>query len=557
VPPVKRTRLWLADRENLLFLGLIVAHLIPLWAFRYFPSQDGPAHLENATVVREYHDPARTAFRAYYMFNPRLTPNWVGHLVLVGLMSLMPPLVAEKAFLSGYVILLPVAVRYAVTAVSRDSGFLAVLGFPFVYNYLFHMGFYTFSYSLAMFFFVSGYWLKHRKRFGLREAVTLAMLSLLLYFCHIVSTVTAFLEIVLMTGWLLLPDFATQVRQRRCVRQALRNATTLLRPLYALVPTCLLAAMFLVRNRQSQLSWADKPPLKTMVKELFSLHSLVSYEQREVWAARAVVCLFGAIIAYLLVSRRVPLRLTFWNGFALVVVIYALIYLIGPSAVSNGSYIHERMNLYPFLALIIWFAAQSYGPIARRSIQALAIATAGVFLGLHSASYGKLNGYITEYLSGMPYIAPNTTLLPISFSRVDAPDGRPLSLRIDVFLNEAGYIAVERHVVDLGNYEASQTPFFPTVFRPSINPGVQLHYAPLDSASGQFRALPTGLLCYPRRTDGRIDYVLVWGVRDQDRGRDVPRLIFAQLKEGYDLIYVSPQRGLMQLYRRKGLKAES
>lgn len=554
---MKCTRLWLADRENLLFLGMIVAHLIPLWAFRYFPSQDGPAHLENAAIVREYHDPARTAFRAYYVFNQRFTPNWAGHLALAGLVSVMPPLVAEKVFLSGYVILLPVAVRYAVAAVGRDSGFLALLGFPFVYNYLLHMGFYTFSYSLAMFFFVSGYWLKHRQRFGLRETVTLAMLSLLLYFCHIVSTVTAFLEIVLMTGWLLFPDLARQMRRRRSARQSLPTVTTLLRPLYALVPTCLLAAMFLVRNQQSRLSWEDKPPLKTMLKELVSLHSLVSYEEQEVWAARAVVCLFGGIIAYLLVSRRVPLRLTFWNGFALVVAMYIVIYLAGPSAVSSGSYIHERMSLYPFLVLILWFAAQSYGPVARRSIQALAIAASGVLLGLHSAAYGRLDGYITEYLSAIPHIAPNTTLLPISFSRVNAPDGRPISLRIDVFLNEAGYIAVERHVVDLGNYEASQTPFFPTVFRPSLNPGVQLHYAPLDSASGEFRALPTGLLCYPRRTGGRIDYVLIWGVRGQDRERDVPRLIFSQLKEGYDLIYVSPQRGLMQLYRRKGLKSAS
>jgi len=212
---LKRIQAWLTDRENLLFLAMIVVYLIPLWAFRYFPSQDGPSHLANATIIREYHEPDRTAFRAYYVFNQRFTPNWAGHLVLAGLMSLMSPLVAEKVFLSGYVILLPVAIRYAVLAVRRDSGFLAVLGFPFVYNYPLHMGFYTFSYSLAMFFFVSGYWLKHRERFGLREMVTLAILSILLYLCHIVSAVAAFLELVLMAVWLVLPEFGRRVRQRR------------------------------------------------------------------------------------------------------------------------------------------------------------------------------------------------------------------------------------------------------------------------------------------------------------------------------------------------------
>jgi hypothetical protein len=552
----KRGQVWLTDRENLLFLVLIVVHLIPLWAFSYFPSQDGPAHLANATILREYHHPNCTAFRAYYVFNQNFTPNWAGHLVLAGLTWLMPLLVAEKVFLSGYVILLPFAVRYAVSAIREDSKFLAVLAFPFVYNYTLHMGFYSFSYSLATFFFVSGYWLKHRERFRFRETVTLAVLLLVLYFGHMVSTVAAFTEIVLMTTWAILPQFAGRARQQRLLLGTFRSALPQLRPLYALVPTIMLSALFLVQNRQGQLSWEDKPPLRTAVKDLFSLHSLVSYEEREVWAARAVAALFAGIVVYLLLSRRVALRLTFWNGFVLLAAVYAGIYLIGPSAVSNGSYIHDRMNLYPFLALILWFARPPYGPIARRSIQVLAVGLAGVLLGFHSMKYAELNDYIEEYLSGTPRVEPNTTLLPISFSQGgDTPGARPLSLRINVLLNVPGYIAAERHVVDLGNYEASQTPLFPILFRPRFNPVEQLDYAPLDSASGELRGIPTALLSYPRRTGGRIDYVLVWGVRERDRGRPIPKLLFTQLGEGYDLIYVSPQRGLMQLYRRKDFRS--
>jgi hypothetical protein len=45
----------LTNRDNLLFLFLIVVHLIPLWAYQYFPSQDGPAHLANATIIRPRH----------------------------------------------------------------------------------------------------------------------------------------------------------------------------------------------------------------------------------------------------------------------------------------------------------------------------------------------------------------------------------------------------------------------------------------------------------------------------------------------------------------------
>jgi hypothetical protein len=544
----------LNDGENRLFLALVLVHLIPLWAFGYFPSQDGPAHLGNAAIIRDYHDPASTAFRAYYVFNQRFTPNWAGHLVLAGLMSLMPPGIAEKAFVSGYVILLPVAIRYAVLAARPDAGFLAVLGFPFVYNYLLHMGFYTFSYSLAMFFFVTGYWLRHRERCGVREMVVLAILSILLYFCHIVSAVAVLLELLVMAVWLLLPEFVGMVHRRRFDPGALRSALPALRPLGGLVPALLLAGLFLVQSTQRHVSWEDKPPLKTVVADLLSLHALVSYEQREVWIARAVAGLFLAIIVYLLLSGRLARQLTFWNGFALVAVVYALVVLVGPSSIGAGSYIHDRMNLYPFLVLIIWFAGHSYGRIARRSIQTLAVGMAGVLLVLHSLKYAELSDYISEYLSGSSYIEPNTTLLPISFSqRGDVAGPGPLSSRIDVFLNVAGRIAAERHVVDLGNYEAAQTPFFPIRFRPGLNPAEQLHYAPVDSASGDITAVPTDLLSYPQRTGGRIDYVLVWGLRAQDRSLAIPRRILGQLEESYTLIYSSPQRGLMQLYRRKDL----
>src|SRR5262245_61763702 len=104
-------RLWLADYENLLFVVLIAAHLVPLWTFRFFPSQDGPAHLANASILVDYDNPARTALRTYYVLNRTLTPNWVGHLTLAALMTRLPPLTAEKVFLSGYVVLFPLAIR--------------------------------------------------------------------------------------------------------------------------------------------------------------------------------------------------------------------------------------------------------------------------------------------------------------------------------------------------------------------------------------------------------------------------------------------------------------
>ena len=44
--------------EATLFWVLALAHLAPVWYFRYVPTQDGPAHLNNAQIIRDIGDPA-------------------------------------------------------------------------------------------------------------------------------------------------------------------------------------------------------------------------------------------------------------------------------------------------------------------------------------------------------------------------------------------------------------------------------------------------------------------------------------------------------------------
>jgi hypothetical protein len=70
-------------------------------------------------------------------------------------------------------------------------------------------------------FFVLGYWLKYQERFAWREAVRLGVLSLVLYFCHIVSLGMACIAIALLGTWLMACDFRHQLRERPGDYQAL------------------------------------------------------------------------------------------------------------------------------------------------------------------------------------------------------------------------------------------------------------------------------------------------------------------------------------------------
>ena len=61
-----------APVERLCALATAAA-LVPIWIFRYFPTQDGPSHLYNAFVLSHYFDASSVVTHAYFALNPRLS----------------------------------------------------------------------------------------------------------------------------------------------------------------------------------------------------------------------------------------------------------------------------------------------------------------------------------------------------------------------------------------------------------------------------------------------------------------------------------------------------
>jgi hypothetical protein len=140
-----------------------------------------------------------------------------------------------------------------------------------------------------------------------------------------------------------------------------------------------------------------------------------------------------------------------------------------------------------------------------------------------------------------------------------------LAWQINSFLHTGGYIAAYRGLVDLLNYSANSDwfPLFPLRFRPELNPFRHLvpshdvrlaHEAPTHPLEWEPPALD--FLSYTQRTGGRVDYVLVWYVRSDLREHPDTKAIFYRLEQQYMLLYTSPQRGFMRLYRRQAVGRE-
>ena len=323
-------------------------------------------------------------------------------------------------------------------------------------------------------------------------------------------------------------------------------------------PTGILALMFLGRQG---VTGTSSPSAWALLRDLVHLRVLTSYDPLERWCARALMVLFVIVSVSLLVSKIRQRRLEHGDSFLLVVIAFTVIYFIAPDAMAGGGVLSSRLSLYPFLALILWFGGQS---LAARWEWRLALYASGIavmLLGLHTMHYKVLNSYLEEYLSGMRLIAPNSTLLSLAFSH---DTGQIVSGAPSPFLHASGYIAAHRNIVALSTYQPT-TGYFPIVFRPHLTPPLHIarvdairNDAPLQAGSMAIEAQPphVDFLTYPQRTGGQVDYVLVWDIRHQQRELDATHAIFKQLQAPYELIYTSPQRGLMQLYHWKDEKKE-
>jgi hypothetical protein len=183
------TRRW---PERLLFAVLTGACLIPVWLFRYLPTQDGPAHVANAVILRDYNTPG-TRHHEFFELGLEPFPNWTGHLLLAGLSCLFHPLIAEKLFASIYIVGFAYACRFFLASVRPSAVALAPLCLLFVYNRCFFMGFYSYCMSLPLTFLILGVCIRLPERLSPGPLVLLAALFTLAYFTHLVGYAQAVL----------------------------------------------------------------------------------------------------------------------------------------------------------------------------------------------------------------------------------------------------------------------------------------------------------------------------------------------------------------------------
>ena len=376
------------------FSVLVIVHLVGVWSASYFPSQDGLAHLVNS-------GPA---------------PNGVGHLLLAGLMTVFSPATADKLVVSGYLVLLPLAMLYALRSIDRRAGWAVVLVFPLMYHSLLLIGFYNSCYGMGLYLISVGYWLRRRHHLRWRRDVTvLAALMMLTCFCHLFCLVALWVTVA---GFIAASTIANLVRVHReeitwrKFDRRLRHKV--LRTLTAAAPTLALMLTLAVWQSEHVAASGSKVVQET------SQHAAaadpmaagrdwagvlwVSFSQTQRGPAMAYMVILGFVFASFLAIKVARRQFDRNDVLLALIVLFVIVALAATGARARAFLVRPQAELLAWLLVILWIGPQRAGTWTRGIIGLLAVAISLVSLDVRRAQHVRVSRHIEKYLATAEHI---------------------------------------------------------------------------------------------------------------------------------------------------------
>ena len=164
------------------FFFMTVLYLIPIWSFKYMPFEDGPNHLLGVNIINNfgnqtfnYDDNFRISFSIF-------KPYALYFFIMIFLTKFFSLLIAEKIFLSTYIVIFVTSFFLVAKEELKDNLFISSIVFIFIYNLIMFMGFYPYLISIPIFFFTLAYYQKNQDLKTIKKVTLLNFLLLLLFF---------------------------------------------------------------------------------------------------------------------------------------------------------------------------------------------------------------------------------------------------------------------------------------------------------------------------------------------------------------------------------------
>jgi hypothetical protein len=546
----------------------VVAQLIPVWSFAYYPTVDGPAHLFIAQVLNQIATGDPTGLGRYFTTEWNFVPNLSLYLILTLLLDYFSPATVEKLIISGYLILLPLAFLYAARPLRAAPAMVVLLSLPLGLSFTLQMGFFNYSYSIVIFLIGIGYWLRieaDESPPGYRHLM-LGLIAFLGFLTHIFGAAELLLAIGVAAPVLAVLRTLTRRRQTLAAAPGKESAPGPLLPAgtvarlvataVVLLPTFLLIAWF-VASQQIHPFDAGIPDFpQSLGASLLSRGAMIligAFVAAQSRADMMVVLGLQLVLAWAIVDqlRRRPAGRprNFPNeALAVVLLVQLAIFFAMPERMSGSGFAELRHHPFIYVVFVLWLSSRPLSRVAATAVLAVSVLTALALPALRGYQSLRFNEVFADYRTAEPLLAPGRTMMTLDLGHLPGGDlfWQPI-WRVDPFLHQGKRLAMTSGAIDLGLIQARhERSLVPIGFTPGLSP-YRKSLAIQPRVSGNMHDIDA--LAYREATGVTVDYLLVWGL-PSDAARPTAEDYLAKLSQAYDLIGESDS-GWMRVYRHK------
>jgi len=503
----------------LFFIFFLTAWLFPVLSVRFFPTVDGPAHLYNSLLIKEY---LAGHLDLFFVMNSEPLPNWSGYVLMGVAEYLLPVHLVEKFILLVICLGIPFGMILLIRKFNPEPGIQWVLVLPFVYSLILYLGFINFLLSVVLLLVAIYLMLKWNNQLDRGRMIMLTILCTLVYFSHILS----FVLLGIFTGILVL------FNQRE--KYAENFFSVLSRYILIFVPGIIMGALFFSkRSLEGYKEEGDQriafPELMDWIKDGRPLISL-NYEN-ELAAAQIITWTIFLLTCIILVQRYIS-GSGFSKNYVLLVfsVVILFLYFIIPDGIASGGFVSVRLLYFFMMFLVIWILSNRF----KQWMKIISIAAVSFYavknFPVRTTSAQELNKDVMELEMAAGFLEKGKTVLPLNYSNHW------------LHTNISNYLGCFSRAIVLDNYEAVYE-VFPLSWKKSATPvgrtgNFAQSYRPYIEVEK-----------YESETGIRIDYLTRW-YYDESITDSVTQRTNADIHRLFTKIYSSPSNRI-EVWARK------
>lgn len=523
---------------NLLLCMGIAFCLLQVWLPGHYLTCDGPCHLYNARIVHDMWSGSNAGlYERFYGLVYSTDPNSLTTFLLASLLYVFKGAVAEKVFLSFYIV---VYVAGFVALLRRLGGnsywVLVALLFPF--TYAFAKGFYNYSFSIAFWCWMVWSWIGYLEQRRAKHLLLLFVFTALSFFTHLLPFVFG---LVTCTGLALSYSMTEGREEGKSIWTGLLRTGGVLALVTA--PFVLLTLLFTGGEGGLRLRPGLFPYRLVELVEFKYLINLTEPERPWALLAGLVLTALAVLVVVRMIKRP---KLHKYDGLLLGLAVVVFAYLCFPEQFLGHMIvisIRAQLFVYIIIACIIAYRMKD-GPVKMSGMALLCVCflVLGIYrLGCRYVADEALN----DLLSAEPYIRPGSVVLPLDMAPTGkSTKGREIANRNAIFHHASQYMGADKPLILLDNYEANMG-YFPIRWQPDTNP-----YDHLSKEAG-IEGLPpyARITEYEHRTGLTVNYVLLWCYDPVFRNNTRFNELYGEIGRLYHVVYTS-KTGRTVLYER-------